>query len=259
MELRSWALQILEASTLELKLKSPSKLSDEKPGDPLFIDTPSRPPGMGFCKRTKKDKLPKIHELASEEKRAICLHRFAGHELLAVEMMAFALLAFPLAPATFRKGLAQTLKDEQLHVKLYCDQLERFGCKFGDMPLYKHFWVHTRFLHSPINYVSTVSLTMEMANLDFAPRYGKAFESFQDKKSSALMARILIDEIRHVNFGWRWLKKFKDSDISEWDAWKLTQSDLMSPKRSRGFILHEKYREKAGISQEWIENLKLLR
>ncbi len=101
-----------------------------------------------------------------------------------------------------------------------------------------------------------MSLTLEMANLDFAPMYGTSFEKAEDKDAAKLMARILKDEIAHVSFGWRWLQKFKKKELTDWDAWKEAQSPLLTPKKARGFLIHEEHRRKAGISEECIENLK---
>jgi hypothetical protein len=218
-ELREWAASILEADTLDGKLASLESPTDDLPGDPLIFGDPVRPPGMSFSKRKKEEKLPPFNDLHDPEKRAICLHRFAGHELLAVEIMAFTLLAFPHAPKHFRKGLANTL----------------------------------------LHYVSTMSLTFEMANLDFAPMYGKTFLKYGDEEAAALMATILRDEIAHVGFGWGWLKRFKSAHETEWEAWENTlSSTLLNPKRAKGFVVHEDHRSKAGIPEEWIIKLKQL-
>lgn len=257
MELREWAIRILSAQSIEDKLIDPGEWTDHTPGPPLIWKEPSRPIGMGFSRRMREDKLPSFQEHHDPHKRAICLHRFAGHELLAVEIMAFVLLAFPEAPSTFRKGLSHTLREEQGHVSLYVQQMQRLGIQFGDLPLYRHFWNHTPYIQSPLHYISMMSLTFEMANLDFAPIYGKSFAHFGDLDSAQLMATILRDEIGHVKFGWRWLKQFKSTDQSEWDAWKDTLSTtLLTPKRAKGFYIHEEPRKQAGIPQEWINHLK---
>ena len=255
MELKEWATRILSASTLEEKLLDPDSITDHNPGPAILWKEPVRPPGMGFKKRTKKEKLPPLHEHREADKRAICLHRFAGHELLAVEIMAYALLAFPQAPSHLRKGIANTLKEEQGHVRLYMARMEEMGLKFGDLPLYRHFWSHVEFLTSPIKYISVMSLTFEMANLDFAPHYGASFEKYGDTKSSALMAQILKDEIAHVSFGWNWLKKLK-GETEMWDAWEESLGPLLIPKRAKGAIFQEESRKKAGISEEFISKLK---
>lgn len=256
MELREWATHILSSDTLEGKLFDPVLLTDQNPGPALFWKEPCRPPGMEFKTHSKKEKLPAFHEHRDQDKRAVCLHRFAGHELLAVEIMAYALLAFPEAPKHFRRGVAHTLREEQGHVNLYIARMAEMGLKFGDLPLYRHFWAHVPFLSTPTRYISVMSLTFEMANLDFAPLYGKSFARCGDEASAVLMQQILEDEIKHVSFGWRWLKKWKEDGVSEWDEWQKNLPPLMTPKRARGFILHEDPRREAGVSEEWISHLK---
>ena len=256
MEIRDLCIRILGADTLEEKLLTPELLTDLNPGPALLWDTPSRPLHMEFKRHSKEEKLPPFHEHGSFEKRAVCLHRFAGHELLAVEIMAYALLAFPSAPKHFRKGLANTLKEEQEHVRLYVERLSQMGVSFGSMPLYKHFWTHTPFLKTPLQYVSVMSLTFEMANLDFAPLYRQSFARHGDLLSANLMNRILEDELSHVSFGMQWLKKMKDPVQSEWDCWRENVPDLLTIKRAKGFVFFEEHRKQAGISEEWIEKIK---
>lgn len=256
MEIKDWATRILGANTLEEKLLAPDRLTDKEPGPAQFWNEPVRPPGMGFKRHSKKEKLPAFHEHRDQDNRAVCLHRFAGHELLAVEIMAHALVAFPDAPPHFRKGVANTLREEQEHVRLYIKRMEQLGLKFGDLPLYRHFWAHIPYLTNPIRYVSVVSLTFEMANLDFAPLYGKSFARVGDHESAALMDQILEDEISHVAFGWNWLKKFKEPEKTEWDAWTESLPPLMTPKRAKGFTIVDNMRERAGVSSEWIQQLK---
>jgi uncharacterized ferritin-like protein (DUF455 family) len=259
MELREWAISILSADQLDQKLVCPQSLTDHEPGSSLIWSEPVRPTGMSLRRRTREEKLPSFQELNKSDNRAICLHRFAGHELLAVEMMAFTLLAFPEAPKRFRIGLANTLKEEQGHVRIYINRMQQLGIQFGDLPLYRHFWNHTPFIRSPLHYISIMSLTFEMANLDFAPMYGKLFQRFGDPESAKVMAIILKDEISHVRFGWNWLRQFKEIDQTEWDTWEMMlTTTLLNPKRARGFVLQEAARLQANIPQEWIDKLKLL-
>jgi uncharacterized ferritin-like protein (DUF455 family) len=256
MELREWALRILSADTLQEKLFYPDSLTDFAPGEPLLFKEPVRPIGMQFQRHSSREKLPPFQEHRDPNKRAICLHRFAGHELLAVEIMAQALLAFPEAPKHFRRGVANTLREEQGHVKLYIQRMQQLGLNFGDLPLYRHFWAYVPHLTCPIRYVSLMSLTFEMANLDFAPMYGKSFARVGDELSAALMQQIFEDEMNHVSFGINWLKKFKSPDLSEWDAWEQSLPPLVPPSRAKGFVLHEEPRRRAGVPEDWIQKLK---
>jgi uncharacterized ferritin-like protein (DUF455 family) len=256
MELREWAIRILSADTIEEKLLDPKQLTDEEPGPSLFWTLPTRPLGMQFKPHSRKEKLPRSHELKDADKRAVCLHRFAGHELLAVEIMAYALLAFPNAPRHFRKGLSHTLKEEQGHVKLYIQRMKEMGLEFGALPLYRHFWAYVPSITSPLRYVSLMSLTFEMANLDFAPTFGNLFAMHGDASSAALMQKILNDEIAHVAFGQRWLKKWKLPQQTQWQTWLENIPPQMTPHRAKGAHFSEDPRVQAGIPYDWIQNLK---
>ena len=83
---------------------------------------------------------PALHRLEQERERGRLLHFFANHELLATELMALVLLKFPDAPAAFRKGVLQTLKDEQEHTRLYLQRMKECGIHFGELPVSGYFW-----------------------------------------------------------------------------------------------------------------------
>lgn len=256
MEIREWATIILGGLSLEEKLLSPPDLTDHFPGDPLFWKEPSRPTTLRFQTLSKGEKLPPFHEHGDPYKRSLCLHRFAGHELLAVELMAYALLAFPDLPRHFRKGLANTLKEEQEHVKIYQKELASKNTKLGDHPLSGRFWKLTPFLKTPQAYLSAVHLTLEMANLDFAPHYGASFERHGDMSASLLMKQIFEDELSHVGFGYHWLCKLKDPKIDSWKAYLSALPPILSCKRAKGFIFLQEPRKKIGLPTEWIDLLK---
>jgi uncharacterized ferritin-like protein (DUF455 family) len=259
MEVREFAIHILENERIEDKLLDPPFLTDNDPGTPLFWKEPARARHLTFRTHTRgeRKKLPPIQELANRENSAACLHRFCGHELLAVEMMAFALLAFPEAPPSFRRGLLFTLKEEQEHVRLYMKRLEELGVNFGDFPLYKHFWRHTPFITSPLRYVSMMSLTFEMANLDFAPYYAAAFRKIGDNHSEALMNRILHDEIKHVRFGINWFQKLQEKHPDQdWQEYCESLYPYLTPKRAKGQIFLQEHRQKAGIPHHWIHHIQ---
>lgn len=259
MELRDWATKILSGTRIEDKLFDPIVFTDKDPGPAIFWKEPVRPQGMHFQRHTpKKDKLPPLHEHNNPDKVAVCLHRFCGHELLAVEMMAHALLAFPESPKAFRMGLANTLREEQGHVRLYMARLAKLGVNFGDMPLYRHFWALTTHITSPIRFVSMMNLTLEMANLDFAPHYGSSFKRHGDLDSYELMKQILHDEIKHVSFGMGWLKKLKEKHADMFDLYQESITPLLTPKRAKGPHFQEEPRRLAKVPESWIQSLKSL-
>src|SRR5690242_20984356 len=155
MELREFAERVLFARTLEEKLEAPPKLTDARPGDPIQAPPmPGRPAGLQFkYARTGKPNFPGLHDLERPEQRGRLLHFFANHELLATELMALALLRFPDAPAAFRRGVMQTLADEQIHTRLYLERMRACGVEFGELPLSGFFWRAISGMNTPTDYV----------------------------------------------------------------------------------------------------------
>ena len=203
MNVEDFAKQILFGENLEDKLSHPDKIVFTN--KPFILD--SLPPKPGRNKKIKMSnqniRFPKGH-FHLKEKKALALHSFANHELLAIEMMAAALLIYPHhSPELlqFKKGIISTLKDEQKHFSLYVDRLNSIGYEFGDFELNEFFWSQMGLLKTPQEYTSVMALTFEAANLDFAYYYKKEFEKLDDKVTADILDIVLKDEISHVAFG----------------------------------------------------------
>jgi uncharacterized ferritin-like protein (DUF455 family) len=260
MELRAFAERVLLSDSLEEKLAPPAEaLTDDRPGPALGVpDAPGRPAGLRLAKRGDRVELPPERELHREEPRAVLLHLFANHELLATELMALAILRFPEAPRAFRRALLQTLKEEQIHTRLYMERMARGGLTFGDLPVNGFFWRHVSGMESPLDYVSRLSLTFEQANLDYSKYFGGVFARMGDADTAVLMQRIYEDEIGHVGCGLRWFRKWKRSGESDWEAWRKVLRFPMGPARARGNVpFNAEGRRRAGLDQNFIDSLEL--
>lgn len=257
MELREFAERILFTTTLEDKLTCPASLTDERPGGGFVAPaTPYRPNKLRFKPRgSREGEFPGLHRL--EDERGRLLHFFANHELLAVELMALALLKFPDAPAAFRRGLLQTLKDEQEHTRLYLKRMRACGVDFGEIPVSGYFWRAISGMEHPIDYVAGLSLTFEQANLDFARQFADAFAAIGDKESAALMNRIYRDEIGHVAYGLKWFRRWKTPESNDWDAFCQQLKFPLSPSRAKGLIWNPDGRRAAGLDSRFIEQLRV--
>ena len=220
MELRHFAEQVLFATTLEEKLRRPDTLTDEQPGSALITPpAPGRPAELRFkASGTSPGEFPGLHRLEQESERGRLLHFFANHELLATELMALVLLKFPDAPAAFRRGVAQTLQDEQEHTRLYQQRMQECGLQFGEIPVSGYFWRAVSVMESPMDYVAGLSLTFEQANLDFARHFARRFAAVGDTGSARLLDRIYHDEIAHVAHGLKWFRRWKNPGQSDWEA-----------------------------------------
>ncbi|MDP4585248.1 MAG: DUF455 family protein, partial [Verrucomicrobiales bacterium] len=149
---------------------------------------PGRPDHLRFASdSTARPTLPTRPGLVNDENRGVLLHFFANHELLAAELMALALLKFPDAPVAFREGLANTLREEQLHTRWYVNRMRECGIEFGQYPLSRFFWEAVSRMETPLDYVSRLSLTFEQANLDYALHYGHLLREAGDGKSASIL------------------------------------------------------------------------
>ena len=257
MELREFAEQVLFATSLEEKLRDPGEVTDERPGSALVTpESPGRPPELQFkVTGSARDQFPGARELENEKNRGRLLHFFANHELLATELMALVLLRFPDAPAAFRKGVFRTLKDEQEHTRLYLARMKACGIGFGELPVSGYFWRTVSTMESPVDYVSSLCLTFEQANLDFARHYGGLFGQAGDADSAKLLDRIYHDEIGHVAYGLKWFRRWKNPAESDWDAFCRVLKFPLSPQRAKGFSLNVAGRLAAGLDADFIAQL----
>lgn len=260
MELHDWASRIFGGDCLEEKLLAPpggvKALTDLQPGPAVAWRRPPRSGRLAIAPKEQRIKFPRPSSMGREEMRVRSLHAFANHELMALEMMAWALLAFPQAEATFRKGLAQVLVDEQRHFRLYCERLEKMGVQFGDQPVNDHFWRAGPDICNPLDWVCTMHLTFEQSNLDHAPFYGRLFREAGDEASAQLMQTIFEDEIHHVRFGSRWLKRYRADGQSLFETFAGHCGAINPPARAKGFEFQVEARRAAGLDEEFIQALR---
>jgi len=202
-------------------------------------------------------KFPKARSLHEIEKKALALHSFANHELLAIEMMATAILIYPHESEEqirFKKGLYSALKDEQKHLSLYIKRINELGFEFGDFPLNDFFWRQMEKLEKPSQFVALMSLTLESANLDFAQYYFKIFKSLEDEKTASILSTVLSDELSHVSFGAYWMKKWRENKTL-WNYYCESLPWPMTPARSKGIEFDLNLHGKAIGDEDFVLNL----
>jgi uncharacterized ferritin-like protein (DUF455 family) len=203
-------------------------------------------------------KFPHSSQLIHKDKKALTLHAFANHELLAIEMMCYALLFYPhhtLDLLHFKKQLYLSLCDEQKHLHLYVKRIQQLGYDFGDFPLNGFFWNYIPQLTSSAHFAATMNLTFEQANLDFAHEYHQHFQKIGDTTSASIMETVLKDEIVHVKRGFRSLQDWKQEEDS-WDFYINHLPQKLSPARAKGRYFQKHLREQAGFDLSFTEQVE---
>jgi uncharacterized ferritin-like protein (DUF455 family) len=259
MEVREFAERVLFATTLEDKLRAPASITDDSPAPAIVTPaTPGRPAELKFKPSgSSQAEAPGLHELENETERGRLLHFFANHELLATELMALVLLRFPDAPSAFRRGVLQTLRDEQEHTRWYMERMKACGIEFGSLPVSGYFWRAVSGMENPMDYVAGLSLTFEQANLDFAQHFSRGFARVGDAETARLLDKIYRDEIAHVAYGLKWFRRWKNPNESDWEAFCRQLKFPLSPQRAKGFIVNFAGRQAAGLNPQFVAELNV--
>ncbi len=252
---REFCRRILESGDLDTKLEPPAaRLSDESAGPVLHIDGPARDPGLEM--RSGVEALPRPGALTSPQARAVCLARFAHHELMAVELFAWALLRWPDLPAELRRGMLEVLADEQRHCRLYLNRLRAHQSVLPDHPQSSYFWQHAPAIaespHGPLAFLCAMGLTFEQANLDFTLVYRDGFRAAGDEASARVCQSVHDDEVGHVRLAAHWLRALAPDGQDEVEAYRRAVPYPLAAARAKGRRFTEAARRRAGLSPEFI-------
>jgi uncharacterized ferritin-like protein (DUF455 family) len=256
MNVYDFAFCILKSKDLE------GKLLDINLIDSYTINTKSRIRFVKPCRgntisfSNKQAKFPNKEHLKTNEGKKKAIHFFANHELLAIEMMAQAILLYPDCDVLELKKLIITLGDEQKHFRMYRNLINDFGGDFGDYPVNSFFWTQMLNVSSFDEFYALVAVTFEQANLDFAKYYESLFRSMGDIKCADVLKVVYEDEISHVARGRMCLEKELKSNQTLWDYYLSVLPGNITPSRAKGMVFDIAGREKAGLGDHFIENLK---
>jgi len=245
-----WAWDYIRSTSLEAKLEPPPAPDRWETRPPVRrLTVPGRPPEL----RTVT-KAPRSRGLVSDMGRARALHTFFHHELQAAELMAWALLAFPDAPAELRAGLLRIAVDEVRHMRLYAGQIERLGHRIGEFTVRDWFWDRVPSCADPVAFVSTMGLGLESANLDHAAVFAARFRAVGDEEGARVQEVVGADEVGHVRFGATWFVELAGSLTFE--AWMASLPAPLSPMLMRGRPLHREARLRAGVPVAFVDQLE---
>ena len=254
--------RILTRGDLEAKLDPLCWEHDAGPSESLRApDAPARDATLAL--RSGSDRLPKLGTLRDPQARALCLARFAHHELMAVELFAWALLRWPTLPRELRREWARILGEEQDHCRAYLERLAAHGGTLGDLPCSDYLWRHsTAIAESPAGpraFLCAMGLTYEQANLDFTLRYAEGFRAAGDAESANLLESVHADEIRHVASAARWLRALDEESEDDVARYEAAVPFPLSAARAKGRPFRAEARKRAGLEARFIEHVRRAR
>lgn len=256
----AWAMAYLAADDWATKL-APPPIPDTF--DAAFCPRRDLRPGRGSgfliaehgVKSTGKSKLN------SGARRAGLMHTFLHHELQAAELFAWALCAFPGAPQPLRRGLVGILGDELRHMNLYRGWLERSGVAVGSLPVRDWFWERIPTVERVDQFLATMGLGFEGANLDHAARFAERFERAGDREGAEIQRHVGAEEIPHVRFALTWFRELSPlvrAGVPLFEAFVESLPEPLSPVVMKGPTLAHEPRRRAGLPPEFIAALEAI-
>lgn len=251
-----WAHDLLLRPDYADKLSSISLSAPMGEWVPFSLpDFPARSSRLAFSE--EQVKFPKRGSFEVPRNRAIAIHSFANHELLAIEMMAAALLVYPHhdeSSVRMKRGIVAAIRDEQKHLALYVQRLKSFGVEFGDFPLNSFFWRQMPKLETPASFFALMALTFESANLDFSILYEQVFRAAGDAETADILRIVYEDELTHVALGAHWLELWR-GDQGLWEYYRSVLPLPITPARAKGANYLPEARLAAGLDPDWVQRL----
>ncbi|MCP5022246.1 MAG: ferritin-like domain-containing protein [bacterium] len=252
-----WDLILCESLAGKLDPGTPPDPSSEESWEndpaPRRLLAPGRPMELQVIDRSPKG--PKKGALVHKVQRARLFHTMAHHELQAAELFAWALLAFPDTPQSFRKTLMHLVHEEVRHLHLYLGHLKTLGHSYGDWPVRDWFWQRLPSVPDALHFVSLIGLGLEGANLEHAARFAEWFRAAGDEAGARVMDQIEEEEIAHVTIAHTWYERFSGEAL-DYDRWADLLPSPLSPALFRGLPLNRSARTRAGLPAEFLQRLE---
>ena len=250
--------QILFRGNLEAKLRPPPPGLPDPRSAPVFVERPARDVEISLS--SGAERLPRPAALFDPTARARCLARFAHHELMTVELFAWALLRWPELPPALRRQLLSVLRDEQRHCRAYLERLRAHDSDLSEHPRSDYFWKHAETIaaspHGARAFLCAMGLTLEQANLDFSALYRDGFREAGDEASAQVCEIVHADEVRHVRVAARGLLLLSESGCSDAEAYAACVPFPFAATRAKGRRFDSDARRRAGLSEAFIEAVR---
>lgn len=147
-------------------------------------------------------------ELARRES----VHRHMSNEITSLDIAAQCLAEYPDAPWGLRMELARQAWDESRHVAGLARRLTDMGGYKGEFPISVFEWSITCAIDNLAGRLAAQNRTFEAGALDVVGGNIAAWREAGDAATADLLEAILADEIQHVRFANRWLRKMAEED-----------------------------------------------
>jgi uncharacterized ferritin-like protein (DUF455 family) len=139
------------------------------------------------------------------------VHRHMSNELTSLDIAAQCLADFPDAPWDLRLELARQCWDESRHVEVLHRKLRAMGGRKGEFPISAFEWSVTCAIDDLAGRLATQNRTFEAGAMDVVGGLASGLRD-ADPEIAEILEGILADEIQHVRFANRWIKRLVEQD-----------------------------------------------
>jgi len=165
-------------------------------------------PARDDCfKVVRNDRDMSEHDGFGEVARREMVHRHMSNEMTSIDIAAQCLVDFPDAPWPLRMELARQCYDETRHVRALHRRLVEMGGYKGEFPISAFEWCVTSALDSLAARLATQNRTFEAGAMDVVAGLARSLRAEGDEETAYVLDAILADEVQHVRFANRWIKK----------------------------------------------------
>jgi len=146
----------------------------------------------------------------SEQSRRERLHRHMNNECSAMEIAAQAVADFTDAPWDLRMAIARQAADESRHVAILHRRLKEFGGTKGEFPVSNYEWCVTGMIDNLPGRLAIENRTFEAGLIDILGQLKTTWRAAGDDRTADALEAILADEITHVRFANRWIRRLTE-------------------------------------------------
>ncbi len=151
---------------------------------------------------------PDMSEISRRER----LHRHMNNETGAIEIAARCLVDFPDTSWDLRMSLARQVADESRHASLLLRRLTELDGAKGEFPVANFEWGVTLMLDNLPGRLAVQNRTFEAGLIDILGTMRNRWREAGDHETAELLEGILADEVIHVRFANRWIKRITEED-----------------------------------------------
>ena len=171
-------------------------------------------PQRDSCFRVVRDEADmQEYEKNTDVGRREMLHRHMSNEITSLDIAAQCLVDFPDAPWELRMELARQSWDETRHVLVLWRRLRELGGYKGEFPISTFEWCVTSAIGDLAGRLATQNRTFEAGAMDVVGGLIRVVrDQMHDDETARLLEGILADEVQHVRFANRWIKRMVAAD-----------------------------------------------